>query len=150
MLPELLLLLLTMGLGDEVAGFLEEYSFQGYTRQWSRALYLELEEPCTLWVFSPGNLQGVVCAAGGDSVLNLRMELSTPDVNITDGYPNDLPVLHYETGQSGALTMIVVEVSDILFGASADSVYVYSAMREVPSILEVTTPAQPDSAIPGE
>ena len=71
-------------------------------------------------------------------------------MNITDGYPTDLPVLHYETGQSGALTMIVVEVSDILFGASADSVYVYSAMREVPSILEVTTPAQPDSAIQGE
>lgn len=78
------------------------------------------------------------------------MELLTPDVNITDEYPDDLPVLSYSTGDIQVLTRVVVEVADILYGASAESVYVYSAMRRLQPDDEILIPAEPDSTIQGE
>ncbi len=145
-----LLLCLTISLSEDVSSFLDEYSFQGYTCQWRRGLYLTIDEPCTLWVFSPESLQGVVCGAGGEAVLDLQMELFTPEVNITDEYPDDLPVLSYSTGDIQVLTRVVVEVTDMLYGASAESVYVYSAMRPLHHDDEILIPAEPDSTIQGE
>lgn len=145
-----LILLVTGSLSEEVGTFLDEYTFQGYTGQWVRALYLPLDEPCTLWVFTRENLQGVVCGAGGEAVYDLYMELSTPEVNITDEYSDDLPVLPYSTGDQPQLTRIVVEVADMLYGAAAESVYVFSAMRQMEPEHEIMIPVEPDSAIQGE
>ena len=145
-----LLLCLTVSLGEEVGSFLEEYSFQGYARQWSRPLYLPLGEPCTLWVFAPESLEGVMCGVGGEAVLDLSMELMTPELNITDEFPDDLPVLRFSTQDHAVLIRVVVEAVDMLYGATADSAYVFCAMRETQIEDEILNPAVPDSTIQGE
>ena len=141
----ILLLSLSASLRNEVAGFMQEYGFQGYTIQWSRGLYLQLDQPREIWVPVPGNLQGVFCGVGGDKVLNLHMELSTPEGNITDEYPDDLPVLSFETGDIEELVRVTVTAEDILFGELSDSVYVFFAMGEKPLEEEISDSAEPDS-----
>ncbi len=138
------LLMLFGSLAGEVDGFLEEYAFHGYTIQWSRPLYLSLGDPCTLWTFPPGELRGVVSAAGGPSVLNLEMELITPYVNITDEFPDDLPVLEFSTGSEPGLCRVVVTAADMLFGATADSAYVFCALQRERAENEISDPDQPE------
>lgn len=91
-----------------------------------------------------------MCGAGGEAVLDLSMELMTPEVNITDEYPDDLPVIRFSTTDQRALIRVVVEAVDMLYGATADSAYVFCAMREKQIEIEILNPALPDSAIQGE
>lgn len=134
-------LLLLGSLRSDVGEMLEVYSYNGYTIQWSRGLYLTIGEPCTLWTFPGEMLQGVASAAGGDSVLSLRLELTGTGMNTTVEGPDDLPVIEFSTGATQSRTLVVVEVLDMLFGAPSDSVYVFFALRHED---EVLTPALPD------
>lgn len=111
---------------------------------------MSVEEPCTLWMFVPESLQGVACGAGGEAVLDLYMELSAPGVYTTDEYLDDLPVLQFSTGDSPVLVRVVVEASDMLYGANADSAYVFSAMRKMQHEDEIMNPAEPGSTIQGD
>lgn len=131
-------------LRQEVSQFLAEYSFNGYTVQWSRGLYLTIGEPGTLWLFLRGNLQGVVGAAGGETILDVSMELSGPDMNITDSTRDDLPVIPFSTGDEPGLYKVTVTARDMLFGSQADSVYVFTSLREVESLESNSDPAEPE------
>jgi hypothetical protein len=142
-----MLIILLGSLRSEVGEMLEVYSFNGYTIQWSRGLYLSIGEPCTLWTFPGEMLQGVVAATGGDSVLSLRLELTGTGMNTTVEGPDDLPVIEFSTGEEQSPTVVVIEALDMLFGATSDSAYVFIALRHENEVLD---PAMPDSAIQGE
>lgn len=141
-----LLLLCTVfgSLHQEVSQFLAEYSFNGYTVQWNKGLYLAIGEPCTLWMFPNSNLEGVVCAAGGSTVLDISMELSGPDVDISDETRDDMPVIPFSTGDEPGLYRVTVTARDMLFGSTADSVYVFSSLREDKSSEGNSDPAPPE------
>jgi len=146
----LLLLSALCALSEEVDSFLDEYRFNGYTIQWSRGLYLTLEEPCSLWVFTRPDLEGVVGAAGGDSVFDLDLELRGRDMIITDELPDDLPVLRFTTGSEPQAFSVVVNIREMLYGATADSAYVFCALKPVVEEIDTLVPVYPDSAITGE
>lgn len=131
-------------LRQEVSQFLAEYSFNGYTVQWSRGLYLTIGEPHTIWMFPAGNLEGVVCAVGGETVLDILMELSGPELIITDDTRDDLPVIPFSTGEESGLFRVTVTARDMLFGSQADSVYVFTSFREVDSSEGNSDPAEPE------
>lgn len=140
----ILLLVLSGSLSQEVSEFLAEYEFAGFTHQWSRGLYLDIAEPCTLWLFLRENLEGAVCAAGGESVLDVHMELSGPEVDIIDEYRDDMPVLQFDTGESPGLFRVVVSARDMLYGIQTDSVYVFCALMEVRKSESNSDPAEPE------
>jgi len=143
----LILFALLGTLSSEVKDILADYSFNGYTIQWSRGLYLYIGEPCTLWTFPGEMLEGVTGALGGDSVLSLSMELPGTGMNTTDKQYDDLPVLEFRTGEVQVVTEVVIEVMDMLYGATSDSAYVFFALRHQNEFID---PALPDSAIQGE
>lgn len=122
-----------------------EYSYQGYTSQWKRALYLPLDEPFILWAYIPADMTGAVCGVGGEAVFDLSMELTAPGVNITDEYPDDLPVLYFSTDSIPVRARLTVEAADMLYGAQAESVYVFYAMKAIEPEEELTVTAEPDS-----
>ena len=147
-----LLLLITClcSLSEEVDSFLDEYRFNGYTSQWSKGLYLAVQEPTTFYIYPGANLEGVLCGAGADAVLDLHLELRGGGLITIDEDPDDLPVLLFSTGTVPAPYTVTVAVQDILYGASADSVYVFFAMRPLVEELDNLVPVEPDSAITGE
>jgi hypothetical protein len=144
MLTAALLAVLSGSLSEEVQGFMDEYRFSGYTVLWSRGLYLPLNEPVTLWIYPPPGHTGVLCGAGGETVYDLYMELSGPFGIIRDEYPDDLPVLEFQTGESVEVLTVMVNARDMLYGATADSAYVFFALKPVPQEPENTNPAQPE------
>ncbi|MCD4706597.1 MAG: hypothetical protein K8S62_02535 [Candidatus Sabulitectum sp.] len=135
---------------EEVDSFQEEYCFSGYTFQWCRGLYLSVDEPATFLIFPRANLEGVLCGIGGDAVFDLRLELRGGGLNITYEEPDDLPVLQFATGPKSAAYRVTVTARDMLYGATADSAYVFFAMRPAVEIIENSVPVEPDSAITGE
>ncbi len=137
-------------LSEEVDSFQEEYRFSGYTFQWRRGLYLPVGEPVTFLIFPGANLEGVLCGAGGDAVFNLCLELRGGGLNIIYEEPDDLPVLRFATGPKPIAYSVTVTALDMLYGATADSAYVFFAMRPVVEVIENSVPAEPDSAITGE
>lgn len=137
-------------LSEEVDMFLDEYRFNGYTSQWSRGLYLTVDEPSSFLIFPGAGLEGVLCGIGGDAVLDLRLELQGVGLNIIDEEPDDLPVLRFATGSEPVAFVVTVVVLDMLYGATADSACVFFAMRPVVEELENSVPVEPDSAITGE
>ncbi|PIE52162.1 hypothetical protein CSA37_07890 [Candidatus Fermentibacteria bacterium] len=140
----LVLMLLTGSLSQEVSQFLAEYQFNGYTSQWKRGLYLNIDQPCTLWLFLRENLEGAVCAAGGETVLDISMELKGPETNISEENPDDMPVIYLDTGYSPGLFKVIVSARDMLYGSQSDSVYVFCAMKEVRKPAVNSDPAEPE------
>lgn len=131
---------------------MDEYGFNGYTFQWSRGLYLTVGEPSTINIYPGSNLEGVLCGLGGDSILDLHLELSGGGLITIDEERDDLPVLQFATGDEQIAYVVTVEARDLLFGAAADSAYVFYVLRPVTAVLEpnISAPVDPDSAITGE
>lgn len=145
-----LLITCLCSLSEEVDSFLDEYRFNGYASQWSKGLYLTVQEPTTFFIYPGANLEGVLCGAGADAVLDLHLELRGGGLITIDEDPDDLPVLLFSTGAAPVAYSVTVSVRDILYGASADSVYVFFAMRPVIGEPDNLVPVNPDSAITGE
>lgn len=137
-------------LSEEVESLMDDYGFVGYSFQWNRGLYLHMNEPYTFLIYPGINLEGVLCGVGGDAVFDLQMELHGGGLNIIDTEPDDLPVLRFVTGSESVAYGVTVTASDMLFGATADSVYVFFAMRPVTEKIENSVPGEPDLAITGE
>ncbi len=82
------------------------------------------------------------------------MELIGAGRNITDEYQDDLPVLEFSTDQGSLDYIVTVSAADYLFGSTADSAYVFLAMRpmeiEIDNEINDFVPEEPDSAIIGE
>jgi len=129
---------------------MDDYRFNGYSSQWNRGLYLHLNEPYSFLIYPGINLEGVICGVGGDAVFDLQMELRGGDVNIIDTEPDDLPVLRFATGSASTVYSVTVTAGDMLYGVTADSVYVFFAMRPVTMEIENSVPGEPDLAITGE
>ena len=146
----LLLVLCLSFLSDEVDSIKDEYRFNGYAFQWSRGLYLSIDEPVSFLIYPGSDLEGVLCGVGGDAVLDLHLELIRGNVIIIDENPDDLPVLQFTTGQEPMACSVEITVREILYGATAESVYVFFAMRPVVEEMDFTVPVEPDSAITGE
>ncbi len=146
----ILLMTCLCSLSEEVESFQDEYFFSGYTSQWSRALYLSISEPFTILIYPGPNLEGVLCGVGGNAVLYLGLELNGGNLNIVDKDSADLPVLQFITGSEPVAYTVTVTALDMLYGATAESVYVFFAMRPFEQELENSVPVEPDSAITGE
>jgi hypothetical protein len=137
-------------LSEEVDSFLDEYRFNGYAFQWSRGLYLALEEPCTLWVSILPGFEGVISAAGGEDIFDLGLELRGGDMIIVDEEPDDMPVLRFVTGPEPEVYRAVITIREMLYMSTADSAYVFFALKPVIENIDTLVPAGPDSAITGE
>lgn len=148
----LLLAICVCSLSGEVETFMEEYLFNGYSLQWSRGIYLTVDEPKTFLIYPGSDLEGVLCGAGGNAILDLRLELQGGGLNIIDDEPDDLPVLPFTSGSGSVAYSVTVTALDMLYGATADSAYVFFAMRPVIAEVENSVPVvlEPDSAIMGE
>ncbi|MCK5785983.1 MAG: hypothetical protein KAH54_05440 [Candidatus Sabulitectum sp.] len=147
----ILLLVMCLGsLSEEVDSIRDEYRFSGYTFQWSRGLYLSMYEPVSILIYPDAGLEGVLCGVGGDAVLDLHLELNRGNVIIIDESPDDLPVLQFVTGEEPGAYSVEVTALEMLYGATADSVYVFFAMRPVVEEIEFLVSVEPDSAITGE
>ena len=146
-----LLLVLCLGsLSEEVDSVRDEYRFSGYTFQWSRGLYLSVYEPVSFLIYPDAGLEGVLCAVGGEAVLDLHLELNRDNVIIIDEEPDDLPVLQFTTGEEPRAYSVEVTALEMLYGATAESVYVFFAMRPVVDEIDFLVSVEPDSAITGE
>ena len=130
--------------------FQDEYRFNGYTNQWRTGLYLPLNEPVTILIYPEGNHEGVLCGVGGSNTLNLDLELHGGGLNIIDEYQDDLPVLGFATGVDSTAYTITVTALDMLHGATADSSYIFFALKPVFLAIDTLIPVEPDSAITGE
>ncbi|MEA3267306.1 MAG: hypothetical protein U9P42_10250 [Candidatus Fermentibacteria bacterium] len=137
-------------LSEEVESFMDDYGFAGYSSQWSRGLYLDVNESYTFLIYPGVNLEGVLCGVGGKAVFDLQMELHGGGLNIIDTEPDDFPVLRFVTGPGLVAYSVTVTAVDMLYGATADSVYVFFAMRPVTVKIENSVPGEPDLAITGE
>ena len=152
----LILLSLTASLAEEVDVFMADYYYNGYTSQFVKALYLEVSQPVTFRIYPNQNYEGVVCGVGGITVFNLKLELIGGGGNITDEYLDDLPVLEFSTDEGSLDYIVTVTANDFLFGSTADSAYVFFAMRPIETETEIEdeiydfVPEEPDSAIIGE
>jgi hypothetical protein len=147
----ILLLVFAVGtLSEEVNSFMDEYRFNGYTSQWCSGVYLSLHEPVSFQIYPSSNLAGVVCGVGGGAVFDLRLELTGGGVSIIDNKPDDMPVLEFNTGSGAAAYTVTVTAMDMLYGAIADSAFVFFAMRPVQAGFENSVPVKPDSVITGE
>lgn len=137
-------------LSEEVESLMDEYRFNGYSSQWGRGLYLHVDDPYTFLIYPGINLEGVLCGVGGNAVFDLQMELHGGGLNIIDTEPDDLPVLRFSTGSASVAYEVTVTALDMLYGATADSIYVFFAMRPVAVKIENSVPGEPDLAITGE
>lgn len=146
----LLLVSCLCALSEELDSFLEEYRFNGYTFQWSRGLYLTVNEPTSFFIFPGADIEGVLCGVGGDAVFDLHLELRGGGLNIIDEDPDDLPVFQFATGPKSAAYIVTVTALDMLYGSTTDSAYVFFAMRPMLEKIENSVPVEPDSAITGE
>lgn len=130
-------------LSEEVDNFLNEYRFNGYSAQWSKALYLSINEPVSFLLFPRVGYEGVICGIGGNSILDLRLELRAGGLNIVDEEPDDIPVLQFTTGAELAVFRVTVTALDMLYGETADSAYVFCALRPITDELEISVPVEP-------
>ena len=137
-------------LSEGVVSLMDDYRFAGYSFQWNRGLYLHVDEPYTFLIYPGINLEGVLCGVGGNAVFDLQMELHRGDLNIIDTEPDDMPVLRFVTGSEPVAYGVTVTAVDMLYGATADSVYVFFAMRPLTVKIENSVPGEPDLAITGE
>ncbi len=140
----LLLITCLCSLSEEVDTFLDAYRFNGYTFQWSRGLYLPVGEPLTVFIYPGNNLEGVLCGVGGPNLLDLQLELQGGELNIIDEERDDLPVLRFATGAETVAYKVTVTALDMLHGASADSAYIFLALKPVMNELNNTVPVEPD------
>ncbi len=146
----ILLMICFCSLSEEVQEFQDAYHFNGYTNQWRTGLYLTINEPVTITIFPDGYHEAVLCGVGGSSTLNLDLELRGGGLNIIDEYLDDLPVLAFATEADSTAYTITVTVLDMLHGATADSAYVFLALKPVFMEIDTLIPVEPDSAITGE
>ncbi len=146
----LLLITCLCSLSEEVDTFLDAYRFNGYTYQWSKSLYLPVGEPLTVFIYPGNNLEGVLCGVGGKDLLDLHLELQGGGLNIIDGERDDLPVLRFATGDETVAYKVTVTALDMIHGATADSAYIFFALKPVINELNNTAPAEPDLAITGD
>lgn len=150
----LIILSLFASLSEEVDVFMADYYYNGYTSQFQKALYLEGDQPITFRIYPGQNYEGVVCGVGGSTIFNLQLELIGSEWNIRDEYPDDLPVIEFSTEEGSLDYIVTVSAADFLYGSTADSAYVFLAMRpielEIEDDIYDSVPEEPDSAIIGE
>jgi len=137
-------------LSDEADSFMNEYLFNGYSSQWNRGVYLSAGKPFSFIIYPGPNLEGVLCGLGGNAIYDLRLELRGGKRNTIDGRSDDLPVLQFVTDSSSVAYTVTVTAVEMLYGATADSAYVFFAMRPVLKEIENSVPVETDSEITGE
>lgn len=145
------LLVFVLGsLSEEADSFMNEYLFNGYSSQWSRGVYLSAGEPLSFLIYPGPNLEGVLCGLGGNAIYDLRLELRGGGMNTIDEQPDDLPVLQFVTGSDSVAYTVTVTAVEMLYGARADSAYIFFAMRPVLKDTANSVPVETDSEITGE
>ncbi len=137
-------------LSSEADSFMNEYLFNGYSFQWSRGVYLSVGEPLSLIIYPGPNLEGVLCGLGGNAIYDLCLELRGGKTNTIDEQPDDLPVIQFATGSGSVAYTITVTAKEMMYGATADSAYIFFAMRPALEDTMNSVPVETDSEITGE
>ncbi len=111
---------------------LQRLSSLGYEAIAMRTLEMGLLDPCTLWLYAPGNTGGgFLIGMGGSDVLDLRLRAEGDGWFLEDTMPDDLPVIELDAWQARTLRRVILTVTDMLRSAPSDSALFMYALAPV-------------------
>ncbi len=121
----------TLPLRTEIEGWINTLSNRGYDVFQYRGVVLRLDESMDLPVTLHAEGDHIFGALGGPNAMIIRMELMKGDRVILQCGTDDLPLLHLPADSAAMVTHMRLTATDMIYGARAESVYVYEAVRPV-------------------
>jgi len=121
----------TWSLNGEVARWLGSLANRGYTVFQYHGLYLDLNTAATVPITIQASGEAIFGAMGGARALVVKMELLSGEEILYRCGTDDLPMVHLPADSAGMVSDMRLEVTDMTHGATAESVFVYAAVKPV-------------------